>query len=39
MLDELWVSAALLDEVDQNSKLRVSPGIGPMEFNEKGNLF
>ena len=39
MLDEMWVSAALLDEVDQNSKLRISPGITPLEFNEKGNLF
>ena len=39
MLDEMWVSAALLDEVDQNPKLRVSPGIAPLEFDEKGNLF
>lgn len=39
MLDEMWVSAALLDEVDQNSKLRVSPGITPAEFDERGNLF
>jgi hypothetical protein len=39
LLDEMWVSAALLDEVDQNSKLRVSPGIAPLEFDERGNLF
>jgi hypothetical protein len=39
MLDEMWVSEALLDEVKQNSNLRVSPGFAPLEFNEKGNLF
>ena len=39
MLDEMWVSAALLDEVNQNPKLRVSPGITPLQFDEKGNLF
>src|ERR1043165_3183395 len=39
MLDEMWVSAALLDEVNQNPKLRVSPGIAPLQFDEKGNLF
>ena len=39
MLDELWVSEALLEEVNQNSKLRVSSAIAPLEFNEKENLF
>jgi len=39
MLDELWVSEALLEEVRQNSGLRVSSGVAPLEFNEKGNLF
>jgi hypothetical protein len=39
MLDEIWVSSALLDEVDQNSSLRVTPGMAPLEFNERGNLF
>ena len=39
MLDELWVSEALLDEVKQNSGLRVSSGAAPLEFDEKGNLF
>jgi hypothetical protein len=39
MLDEIWVSEALLEEVNQNPRLRVSNGIVPLEFNEKGNLF
>jgi len=39
MLDEMWVSEALLEEVNQNLRLRVSNGIVPLEFNEKGNLF
>lgn len=38
MLDELWVSEALLEEVNQNSKLRVSSGAAPLEFDQKGNL-
>lgn len=38
-LDEMWVSEALLDEVNQNPRLRVSPGIAPLEFNENGDLF
>jgi len=39
MLDEMWVSDALLEEVNQNSGLRVSSPLAPLEFNEKGNLF
>ena len=38
MLDELWVSEALLDEVNQNSNLRLSPDFAPMQFDQKGNL-
>ena len=38
MLDELWVSEALLEEVNQNSGLRVTPGAAPLEFDQKGNL-
>ena len=37
-LDELWVSEALLEEVNQNSALRASPGVAPLEFDQKGNL-
>ena len=39
MLDELWVSEALLEEVNQNPGLRVSSGVAPLEFDQKGNLF
>lgn len=39
MLDELWVSEALLDEVSQNSILRVSQDVAPLQFDAKGNLF
>ena len=39
MLDEMWVSEALLEEVNQNSTLRAVSGSTPLEFNEKGNLF
>ena len=39
LLDELWVSEALLEEVNQSSALRVSAGVAPLEFNQKGNLF
>ena len=39
MLDQMWVSEALLDEVQQNSKLRVLDGLAPLEFNAAGNLF
>jgi hypothetical protein len=39
MLDEMWVSEALLEEVNQNSRLRVSSGVAPLEFDQKGNLF
>src|SRR5690349_24645140 len=39
MLDELWVSEALLEEVNQNSKLRASSAVAPLEFDQKGNLF
>jgi hypothetical protein len=38
LLDELWVSEALLEEVEQNSALRVSPGVAPLAFDQKGNL-
>jgi len=38
-LDELWVSAGLLDEVKRNSELSVAQPLGPMNFNEEGNLF
>jgi len=38
LLDELWVSEALLEEVNQNPALRVSPGVAPLEFDQKGNL-
>jgi hypothetical protein len=39
MLNEMWVSEALLEEVTQNSKLRVSSAVAPVEFDQKGNLF
>ena len=39
MLDEMWVSEALLDEVNQDHALRVSSGVAPLEFDQKGNLF
>ena len=39
LLDELWVSEALLEEVNQNPALRVSPGMAPLEFDQRGNLF
>ncbi|HZV36584.1 MAG TPA: hypothetical protein VFB72_18545 [Verrucomicrobiae bacterium] len=39
LLDELWVSEALLDEVKQNSNLSVEQSPEPMKFNRKGNLF
>lgn len=38
LLDELWVSEALLEEVNQNPALRVSPGVAPVAFDQKGNL-
>ena len=39
LLDELWVSEALLDEVNQNSNVRASQDLAPLEFDTKGNLF
>ncbi|HJT65533.1 MAG TPA: DUF362 domain-containing protein [Pyrinomonadaceae bacterium] len=39
MVNEMWVSEALLEEVTQNSKLRVSSAVAPVEFDQKGNLF
>ncbi|HEX5883831.1 MAG TPA: DUF362 domain-containing protein [Pyrinomonadaceae bacterium] len=38
-LDELWLSAPLLKEAEQNSKLIVDGPLSPMEFDNAGNLF
>jgi hypothetical protein len=38
-LDELWVSEALVHEVNQNSKLNVLEPARPLPFNGAGNLF
>jgi len=38
MLDEMWVSEALMEEVNQNTRLRVSSGVAPVQFDQKGNL-
>lgn len=38
-LDELWVSAPLLNEAEQNSKLTVDGPLAPLEFDRAGNLF
>jgi hypothetical protein len=39
LLDELWVSEALLEEVEQNANLSVAQPLAPMSFNAAGNLF
>ncbi|HLH39731.1 MAG TPA: hypothetical protein VKX39_11340 [Bryobacteraceae bacterium] len=39
VLDELWVSEALLDQVASNGKLTVIRPPGPLPFNDAGNLF
>jgi hypothetical protein len=38
-LSEMWVSEALLDEVEQNSNLRIVQKPTPLEFNDTENLF
>ena len=38
-LDELWVSEALLADVEQNAKLKVIDKVAPVEFTSEGNLF
>jgi hypothetical protein len=39
LLDELWASEALLDEVNANPKLEILRPPSPMEFNSAQNLF
>ncbi len=39
LLDEVWASEALLDEVKANPKLEVIDGPAPLPFNSAGNLF
>lgn len=39
LLDELWVSEALLDEVKANPKLEILQPPSLLEFNEAANLF
>ena len=39
LLDELWVSEALLDEVRHNNRLRIQEPPGPLPFDRAGNLF
>ncbi len=39
LLDELWVSEALLDEVKANPKLEILQPPSMLEFNEAANLF
>ncbi|HEY8224283.1 MAG TPA: hypothetical protein VIG25_03325 [Pyrinomonadaceae bacterium] len=38
-LDELWVSEALLREVEQDDKLTVIDELAPVNFDAEGNLF
>lgn len=38
MLDEMWVSPALLAEVDRNPALHLMHPLSPMPFDEHGNL-
>ena len=38
-LDELWVSEALLPEVEQHEKLSLIEKAAPVRFNAGGNLF
>jgi Lactate racemase N-terminal domain len=37
-LDEFWVSAALLDEVQQDPRLAILAGPGPLAFDDQGDL-
>jgi hypothetical protein len=39
LLDEVWASEALLEEVKANSKLEILQPPSPMQFNDAGNLF
>lgn len=39
LLDEIWVSEPLLNEVKQNPKLDVLQPPSPLPFNQTGNLF
>ena len=38
-LDELWVSAPLLDEINGNAKFGVETEVLPLEYDQNGNLF
>ena len=38
-LDEMWLSAPLLNEAERNSKLHADGPPVPLEFDEAGNLF
>jgi len=39
MLDEFWVSEALLEEVSQNERLTITQSPAVLPFNDSGNLF
>jgi hypothetical protein len=39
MLDEFWISEALVPETKLNSDLTLIDAAQPMEFNNQGNLF
>ncbi|HYX27326.1 MAG TPA: hypothetical protein VE863_02070 [Pyrinomonadaceae bacterium] len=38
-LDEMWVSEALLPEVEENEKMSVLDKVEPVDFDARGNLF
>ena len=38
-LDQLWLSAPLLNEAERNSNLIVDGPLAPLEFDDAGNLF
>lgn len=38
-LSEMWVSAPLVNEAEQNSTLTVDGPLSPLEFDDAGNLF
>ena len=38
-LDELWISEALLSEVEEDNELKVMAGLAAVEFDAQGNLF
>lgn len=38
-LDEMWLSAPLLNEAERNSNLTVDGPLAPLEFDHAGNLF